>query len=216
MATESSTKSSRPNLEEERCNFSLTIKHDITHNRMYVRKNRGCCLSHNEHSSVPFEKRITGLNDLPDHDLGKIGKFTKKNFPSTIIRDYVELETGHSLSNSSIRKLQSIVLNQAHGNEDMTPAQSLINYLESVPGLEYKTLTRTYGEAVDLVTVRQQNKYSAGKAKLETGKFHFFVFCCFLDTGIYNSLVTCCFVDTGIYNILGSKSGNRIGLLFLL
>ena len=77
MAISTSTKSSRPTHLEECCNFSLCIKHDEEHNRFFLRKNGGCCLSHNGHTSIPFEKRITGANDLPDHDLGKIGKFIR-------------------------------------------------------------------------------------------------------------------------------------------
>ena len=67
--------------------------------------------------------------------LARLESSSKKN-PSSIIWDYVELEPRHSLSNSSMCKLQSIVLEQANGNEDVTAAQSLINFLDSVPGLE--------------------------------------------------------------------------------
>ena len=61
------------------------------------------------------------------------------------------------------------MLRQDNGNEDVTAAQSLLNYLESVDGLEYKTLTGTYDEATDCVTVRQQNKLSGKLAELKEG-----------------------------------------------
>ena len=77
MANGNSTKSSKATHVDECCSFSLSIKHDEEHNRFFLRKNGGCCLSHNGHTRVPFEKRITGANDLPDHDLGKIGKFIR-------------------------------------------------------------------------------------------------------------------------------------------
>ena len=104
-----------------------------------------------------------------------IHKFFRKNFPTNIIQDYIELETGHTLSTSSLRKLRSIVLHQDNGDKDLTAAQSLLNYLESVDGLEYKTLIGTYDEATDCVTVRQQNKFSGKTAELKEGNSN----CCF-------------------------------------
>ena len=126
---------------------------------MYIQQNSSCCLQHNGHTSIPLDKKTSGVSQLVDKDLGKVRKFIEKNFPTNIIQDYVEFETGHNLSAASIQNLRRTVMNDSHGNVDMTLAESLLQYLESVDGLEYKCLTGSYDEATDCVTVRQPLYY---------------------------------------------------------
>jgi len=79
-------------------------------------------------------------------------------------------------------------LHQDNGDKDVTAAQSLLNYLESVDGLEYKTLIGTYDEATDCVTVRQQNKYSGKTAELKEGNCNCcFTICLYVLNDLYNS-----------------------------
>jgi hypothetical protein len=168
-STKQTTTSKKSACDSELCSFRFSFRYDSTHNQMCIRQNSGCCLSHNDHTMIPFDKRTSGVSQLEDEDLGKVRKFIEKNFPTNIIQDYIEFETGHNLSAASIRNLRRTVMNDSHGNVDMTPVESLLQYLESVDGLEYKCLTGSYDEATDCVTVRQQNKFSGKKAELKTG-----------------------------------------------
>ena len=114
------------------------------------------------HFMIPLEKRTTGTKDLHDIELGKLHEFVLRNFPSNVIQDFIEFKTGQTLtlSMSALRSSRSNVLKKSHGNVDMTPAKSLLHFLESVDGLEYKVLTGTYDEATDRVSVCQKNKKS--------------------------------------------------------
>jgi len=170
-ATNQLTKSSRPTCIDERCPFSLTIQYDKSHEQMFLRQSSGCCLSHFGHFVVPPEKRMTGTKDLADVDIGKLSEFMARNFPTSVIQDFIEFETGQTLSTSAIRSFRRTVLKKSHDDKDMTPAESLLHFLDSVDGLEYKTLTGTYDEATDCVSVRQTNKKSGkngGTTKGET------------------------------------------------
>ena len=146
----------------ELCSFRFIIKYDSnsTHNQMYIRQNSGYCLSYNGHTSTPFDKRTSCASQLVDKDLEKVRKFIEKLSNQHNPR-LCEFETGHNLSAALIQNFRRTVLNNSHaGNVDMTPAGSLLHYLESFSGLEYKTLTGPYDEATDCVTVHQKNEFS--------------------------------------------------------
>ena len=174
-------KSSRPSCIEERCDFSLTIQYDHFHKQFFLRQCSGCNFSHFGHFVVPPEHRVSGTKDLPELDVGKLNEFLSRNFPTSVIQDFIEFETGQTLSMSAIRSFRRTVLNKSHDGKDMTPAESLLHFLDSVEGLEYKILTGTYDEASDCVSVRQTNKKSGQNDSTSKGESFLFIIVCLFE-----------------------------------
>ena len=136
------------------------IQYDKFHKQMFLHQSSGCNLLHFGHFVVPPEKRVSGTKDLADVDVGKLSEFMSRNFPTSVIQDFIEFETGQTLSISAIRSFRRTVLKKSHVDRDMTPSECLLHFLDSVDELEYKILTGTYAEATDCVSVRQTNEKS--------------------------------------------------------
>jgi hypothetical protein len=188
--TNKMTKSSRPSRVEERCDFSLTIQYDHFHKQMFLRQCSGCNLSHFGHFVIPPEHRLSGTKDLPEVDLGKLSEFMSMNFPTNVIQDFIEFETGQTLSMSAIRSFRRTVLKKSHDGKDMTPAESLLHFLDSVEGLEYKILTGTYDEASDCVSVRQTNKKSGHMGSSSKGEIFVLITVCLFEYSTFFIIIT--------------------------
>ena len=112
-----------------------------------------------------------GKKDVPEDKLQTAQAMIEAHLPTSMVKQWLELETGVRLSGDSINAIRhSVMIEKFKGENDTgerTAAQKLLSKLEELEGTEYCYLSASYDLATDLVTVVKVRNSRKGKTKEE-------------------------------------------------
>jgi hypothetical protein len=160
IQTKASTrKSSRPDCLEHRCPFSFNVYYSPSHHRWFIPKDGDGSSYHNGHIPLaPDEVHMSSTN-LDENVLKRVIAQLDSNVSISVIRTLLQSETGSNLSYQQIRALHPSTVTE----DGDTPAQRLMNYLESSDHIRFVALTanKDRGSLITIRTTKKDRSFNA-------------------------------------------------------
>lgn len=96
--------------KEKVCTFYFPVYEDENCERLYIRKNSGCCWSHRGHTLEDKSLMREGKRDVPVESLETAKKLLEENLSSSFVKEYLKVTTGVQLSTDSIQSIRMSVM----------------------------------------------------------------------------------------------------------
>jgi hypothetical protein len=97
-------------------------------------------------------KRNVGKDVLKDAD-----ELLKLNVPNGVVREFIKIKSGHSLSEESIKKMKQTVVVNEHGVKESS-ADKLLRMLKEDDKIEYIAYFGSLSEAEQTVRIRKKSR----------------------------------------------------------
>jgi hypothetical protein len=161
-ATKSTTESTKTQDDTKpTCGVYVNVYKDINGGQFFFRRNGGHCFHHSGHRPLQKELKQGVKRHLPKSAVQDAHELIKRNVSKTIIQEMIEFKHDVKLKATTIQKMREVVLVEEFGidkNNKKTTAQTLLNWLDAQPDVDYVVYLGSYEEAQNTVKVRKERK----------------------------------------------------------
>ena len=160
--TKNKTESNKPqDNKKPTCGMYVNLFQEINGGQFFFRRNGGHCFHHSGHRPLPKELKEVVKRHLPKSAVEDAHELIKRNVSKTVIQEMIEFKHDVKLNATAIQNMREAVLVEEFGidkNEKETTAQTLLNYLEAKPDVDYVAYLGSYEQAQNTVKVRKERK----------------------------------------------------------
>lgn len=160
--TKNQTESTKPqDNEKPTCDMYFNLFQDMDAKQFYIRRNGGHCLHHSGHRPLQKELKEVVKRHLPKSAVEDAHELIKRNVSKTIIQEMIEFKHNAKLKATAIQNMREAVLVEEFGidkNTKETTAQTLLNWLDAKPDVDYVAYLGSYEQAQNTVKVRKERK----------------------------------------------------------